>query len=114
MMPTRTSPLRKTLRPALVGLVWAILPLAALASAFETIALKQLPGPLHSLWGRTKPEMNENSRCAAAFDGDPEKMTLRCSVYVRMAAEAERRAMLYCEEDRAKKHIHAPCRIVKE
>lgn len=76
----------------------------------------QLPPALLGLWERTKPEMNENSRCVAAFDSfsDGQRMSLKCSVYMRMGAEAERRAFLYCEEDRAKKGIHAPCRLVRE
>jgi hypothetical protein len=83
---------------------------------FPTVALKELPEPLRVAYHDNKPEMNDRSRCAAAFDpsGDLEKMTLKCSIYIRMAAEGARRAMNYCEEKRQELHIKAPCRVVKE
>jgi hypothetical protein len=60
--------------------------------------------------------MNSNSRCAAAYDShsEQERMSLRCSIYIKLGAEGARRAMQHCEEDREKKHIHALCRIVQE
>ncbi len=63
-----------------------------------------------------KPDMNENSRCAAAFDSpyDQSRMIMRCSIYMRMGAEAERRALAYCEEERKRSGVVSPCRIVKE
>ncbi|MEY2804847.1 MAG: hypothetical protein RL657_2183 [Pseudomonadota bacterium] len=83
---------------------------------FPTIPLRQLPEPLRSTYMGIKPEMTDRSRCASAFDGsgDLEKMTLKCSVHIRMAAEGARRAMNYCEEKRQELHIKAPCRIVQE
>jgi hypothetical protein len=83
---------------------------------FATVPLKELPQPLRVAYMDNKPEMNDRSRCAAAFDpsGDVEKMTLKCSVYIRMAAEGARRAMNYCEEKRQELRIKAPCRVVKE
>lgn len=83
---------------------------------FPTVPLKALPEPLRVAYKDTKPEMNDRSRCAAAFDpsGDVEKMTLKCSVYIRMAAEGARRAMAYCEEKRQELRIKAPCRVVQE
>ncbi len=83
---------------------------------FPTVTLRQLPEPLRSTYLGFKPEMTDRSRCAAAFDpsGDLDKMTLRCSIYIRMAAEGARRAMNYCEEKRQELHIKAPCRIVQE
>ena len=86
------------------------------ARTSDTVPLRQLPEMLHAIWDKTKPEMNENSRCAAAFDGhsDPAKMIIRCSVYMRMGAEAERRALAYCEEERARKAVQMPCKSIKE
>ncbi len=83
---------------------------------FPTVPLKELPQPLRVAYQDNKPEMNDRSRCAAAFDpsGDLEKMTLKCSIYIRMAAEGARRAMNYCEEKRQELRIKAPCRVVKE
>ncbi len=83
---------------------------------FPTVPLRQLPEPLRSTYMGIQPEMTDRSRCAAAFDasGDIDKMTLKCSVHIRMAAEGARRAMAYCEEKRQELHIKAPCRVVKE
>ena len=106
----------------------AVLCLAQMASAqssppkaptefgFPTVPLKQLPEPLRSTYMGTKPEMSDRSRCAAAFDasGDLDKMALKCSVHIRMAAEGARRAMSYCEEKRQELHIKAHCRLVQE
>jgi len=83
---------------------------------FPTVPLKALPEPLRVAYQDTKPEMSDRSRCAAAFDpsGDVDKMTLKCSVHIRMAAEGARRAMAYCEEKRQALRIKAPCRLVQE
>ena len=83
---------------------------------FPTVPLKQLPEPLRSTYMGIKPEMSDRSRCAAAYDtsGDLDKMTLKCSVHIRMAAEGARRAMAYCEEKRQELRINAPCRLVQE
>lgn len=109
-MNTLTSALARSLPMLLVAC------LALPAQAFDTVPLRQLPEMLRAIWDKTKPEMNEHSRCAAAFDGhsDPAKMVMRCSVYMRMGAEAERRAIGHCEEERARKGVHMPCKIVKE
>ncbi len=100
---------------ALLAVAMALAAVGATAQSVPTVPLSQLPGPLRDVWNRTKPEMNEASRCAAAFDaGDREKMVLRCSVYMRVAREAERRALRYCEEKRAELRIRSACAIVVE
>lgn len=106
--------MRLTVQYWLVAIV--LLQAPCRAWAYETVPLRQLPNVLRTMWSDTKPQMNENSRCAAAFDNqyDLNKMTMRCSIYMRMGAEAERRAISYCEQDRARKTIAAPCRIVTE
>mgnify|MGYP006301089493 FL=1 len=104
------------MRRSLTGLLAALLLLqvSCWSWAYETVPLHQLPAVLIGAWNNNKPQMNENSRCAAAFDNhyDPGKMTMRCSIYMRMGAEAERRAITYCEQDRKQKLIATPCRIV--
>ena len=108
------STLLRVVPVLLVGaLVW---PVHAATSAFDTVELRRLPDLLRGQWNSTKPEMNANSRCAAAFDShtEPDKMILSCSIYMRMGAAAERRAMGYCEEERSRKGVHMPCKIVKE
>ncbi|WP_146179012.1 hypothetical protein [Limnohabitans sp. Rim8] len=83
---------------------------------YPSIHLSELPDSLRSVWKELKPEMNEMSHCAAAFDShsDGEKMAFRCSIHIKMSAEGERRAMRYCEEKRAEKGIKMPCKLVEE
>jgi len=83
---------------------------------YPLVHVKELPDGLKRLWQITKPEMTDQSRCAAAFDGygDPDKMTLQCSVHIRMAAEGARRAIRYCDEKRAELKIKDVCKIVVE
>ena len=99
-----------------IGLIWLALLSGAWAQTPATVPLRDLPDALRQQWLQVRPEMNSNSRCAAAYDNhsDHERMTLQCSIYIKLAAEGARRAMRYCEEDRGKKHIHAPCRLVQE
>lgn len=104
-----------TTRRISIALALAGLSVLAQAQPVPTVRLRELPEPLRAVWERTRPEMTEPSRCAAAFDpGDRDRMALRCSVYVRLGAEGERRAMRHCEEARQELRIKAPCAIVKE
>ena len=93
-------------------LVVFALPLAQAATNHYRLA--QLPEPLKMVWQRTLPEMTPASRCAAAFDaGEGQKMTLQCSVYIRMAAEGERRSLRLCEDKRRELGIQSACRLVQ-
>lgn len=99
----------------LVLLLLVSLALSVHAQPFPIVTLQQLPDPLKGVWQRTRPEMRDPSRCAAAFDaGDRERMTLQCSVYIKLGAEGERRAMRYCEEKRLELRIRSACAIVVE
>ncbi len=105
-------------RPSL-GVLLAAAGLASTVWAQQvhpTIKVRELPDVLRAQWNQTRPEMVSASRCAAAFDShtDHERMTFKCSVHIKLGAEGARRAMRYCEEDREKKRIQAPCRIVLE
>ena len=82
----------------------------------ETLHVRQLPDALKEVWAKNKPDMNENSRCAAAFDSpyDHTRMIMRCSIYMRMGAEAERRALASCEEERKRRAMISTCRSVRE
>ena len=84
------------------------------AAPYPTVPLKQLPDGLRAMWHQLKPEMNEFSHCAAAWDSqnDGDRMVFKCSIYIKMSAEGERRAMQYCEEKRAEKKVRASCRLV--
>lgn len=79
-----------------------------------TMRWAELPELLKEQWRSLATEMNDNSRCAAAFDGssDASRMILKCSIYIRMAAEGARRAMKYCEDERLRLGVRAPCRVV--
>lgn len=100
------------LRGACLALV---LGLAQAAAPYPTVPLKDLPDGLRSTFQQLKPEMNEFSHCAAAWDSqnDGDRMVFKCSIYIKMSAEGERRSMQYCEEKRAEKKIKAPCRLVQ-
>ena len=83
---------------------------------YPVMHVSELPDPLRSQWKIVKPEMTEMSHCAAAFDShtDGEKMAWHCSIYIKMSAEGERRAMHSCEEKRAAKGIKMPCKLIEE
>ena len=99
------------LRGACLALV---LGLAQAAAPYPTVPLKDLPDGLRFTFQQLKPEMNEFSHCAAAWDSqtDGDRMAFKCSIYIKMSAEGERRSMQYCEEKRLEKKIRAPCRLV--
>jgi hypothetical protein len=97
---------------ALLGLAVSAKPIGN----YPSIHVSELPDSLRSVWKELKPEMNQMSHCAAAFDShsDGEKMAFRCSIHIKMSAEGERRAMRYCEEKRQEKGIKMPCKLVEE
>jgi len=45
---------------------------------------------------------------------DQEKMIFTCSIYVKMSAVAERKAMERCEQMKEKRGIKGPCKVIKE
>ena len=103
---------RMILPVRLFGLLLALMQGASWAQ--DTYKLSQLPEPLKGVWHRTAPEMTATSRCAAAFDaGEGPRMTLQCSIYIRMAAEGERRALRLCEDKRQELGIRSACRLVQ-
>jgi len=104
---------RSYLRGAFIALVFGLAQAQA-AAPYPTVPLKELPDGLRSTWQQLKPEMNEFSHCAAAWDSqnDGDRMVFKCSIYIKMSAEGERRAMQYCNEKRAEKKINATCRLV--
>jgi len=80
----------------------------------QRISPSVLPEALRQQWNELRPSFNENSRCAAVWDagGDAAKQALKCSIYMRMGSEAERRAMAACEEFRQEHKIRAACRLI--
>jgi len=108
--------MRARLNLSALILVLASVSALASGSAHPTVKLKDLPQALRDDYMRLKPQFNRESRCAAAYDSHTQvdNMSVMCSIYIRMAAEGERRAMHYCEEKRAELKIQGPCRVVVE
>ncbi|WP_353132529.1 hypothetical protein [Limnohabitans sp.] len=97
---------------ALIGFTVSAKPIGQ----YPVMQVSELPDPLRSQWKIVKPEMTKMSHCAAAFDShtDGEKMAWHCSIYIKMSAEGERRAMHSCEEKRVAKGIKMPCKLIEE
>jgi hypothetical protein len=79
------------------------------------IAPELLPNSLQLSWQANKPSLGKFGQCAAAFDSrtDDAKMAFACSVYVKLSAVAERKAIQHCDEQRETRHIKAPCQLVR-
>ena len=91
-------------------------PFSALAEeGRKHIALELLPHSLQLSWQANKPSLGKFGQCAAAFDSktDDAKMAFACSVYVKLTAVAERKAIQHCDEQRVARHIKAPCQLVR-
>jgi hypothetical protein len=98
---------------ALLG--WVSLSLFAQeAPRYPTVRVTDLPDAIHKLYKREEPNFTDQSHCAAAWDSatDGDRIAFKCSVFIKMSAEGERRAMRYCEEIRANKKISAACRLI--
>jgi hypothetical protein len=80
----------------------------------QRVAPSVLPEALRQQWNDLRPSFNENSRCAAVWDagGDAARQALKCSIYMRMGSEAERRALAACDEFRQEHKIRSACRLV--
>ena len=93
-----------------------LLPFSALAEDVRKhIAPELLPNSLQLSWQANKPSLGKFGQCAAAFDSktDDAKMAFACSVYVKLTAVAERKAIQHCDEQRVAKQIKAPCQLVR-
>ena len=111
---------KKIIPLCLSSMLAALMAFSTLAHAdpykFVYAALHDLPGPLQEAYRNEKPHLGDIGRCAVSFDSnmDQEKMVFTCSIYVKMSAVAERKAMERCEQMRAGRGIKAPCKIVSE
>ena len=83
---------------------------------FEYVHYHDLPSPIQEAYRREKPNLGEIGRCVTSYDSssDQEKMIFTCSIYVKMSAVAERKAMERCEQMKTKRGIKAPCRVIQE
>lgn len=80
----------------------------------QRIAAELLPMSLQTSWNANKPHLGKFGHCAAAFDSrtDDGKMAFACSIYVKLSAVAQRKAIQHCEEQREARHIKAPCQLI--
>ena len=97
-----------------LGLATCTLTFLSQAEDYKHIAAELLPASLQTSWQINKPQLGKFGRCAAAFDSrsDHSKMAFGCSVYVKLSAVAERKAIQHCEEQRQARNIKAPCQLV--
>jgi hypothetical protein len=65
-------------------------------------------------WNANKPHLGQFGQCAAAFDSrsDDSKMAFGCSIYVKLSAVAQRKAIQHCDEQRESRGIKAPCQLI--
>lgn len=85
-------------------------------SVFPGVHLHDLPNALQEAYKHERPNLGDIGRCVVSYDSNvvDEKMIFTCSIYVKMSAVAERKAMDRCEAMRATKGIKNPCRVVQE
>lgn len=83
---------------------------------FPYVHLHDLPSALQEAYRNEKPHLGEIGRCATSHDNsmDQEKMVFTCSIYVKMSAVAERKAMERCEQMKSARGIKAPCKVIAE
>ena len=102
------------------SLVAGFLGISAPANAdpykFPYVFLHDLPSPLQEAYRNEKPHLGEIGRCAVSYDNsmDQEKMVFTCSIYVKMSAVAERKAMERCDQMKTARSIKAPCKVISE
>jgi len=98
-----------------VSLLFLLPPSALAEEGRKHIAPELLPNSLQFSWQANKPNLGKFGQCAAAFDSktDAAKMAFACSVYVKLSAVAERKAIQHCDEQRETRHIKAPCQLVR-
>ena len=87
---------------------------SAQSPLYPTVRVTDLPDAIHKMYKREEPNFTDKSHCATAWDSatDGDRIAFKCSVFIKMSAEGERRAMRYCEEIRADKKISNPCRLI--
>jgi hypothetical protein len=95
-------------------LLLAIAMPAGATEEFKHIPAELLPSSLQMSWQVNKPQLGKFGHCAAAFDSrtDDAKMAFACSIYVKLKAVAQRKAIQHCDEQRETRHIKAPCQLI--
>jgi hypothetical protein len=113
--------MKKNIYPLYVASLVALLlavsaPVIADPYKFPYASLHDLPSALQEAYRNERPHLGEIGRCAVSFDNnmDQEKMVFTCSIYVKMSAVAERKAMERCEQMKTARSIKAPCKVISE
>jgi hypothetical protein len=83
---------------------------------YPGVHLHDLPGPLQEAYRNEKPNLGDIGRCVVSYDSsmDQEKMVFTCSIYVKMSAVAERKAMERCDQIKTARSIKSPCKVISE
>lgn len=83
---------------------------------YPVVKYREVPSPIQALFAQNEPELGDVGSCATAFDSlsDDDKMVFTCSIFIKILAEGERRAIKRCEEMKDAKAIKAPCRIISK
>ena len=113
--------MNKSFYPLYVASLFAVLtavsaPAKADPYKFHHVSLHDLPSALQEAYRNEKPHLGEIGRCAVSFDNnmDQEKMVFTCSIYVKMSAVAERKAMERCDQMKTARSIKSPCKVISE
>lgn len=113
--------MKKSFYPLYVASLFAVwtavsAPAKADPYKFPYVHLHDLPSALQEAYRNERPHLGDIGRCAVSFDNsmDQEKMVFTCSIYVKMSAVAERKAMERCEQMKSGRGIKAPCKVISE
>ncbi len=89
---------------------------AKTSGLYPIVKYREIPAPLQELFSKNEPELGDVGSCATAFDSlsDDDKMVFTCSLFIKILAEGERRAIKRCEEMKQPKGIKAACHIISK
>ncbi len=89
---------------------------AKTSGLYPVVKYREIPAPLQELFSKNEPDLGDVGSCATAFDSssDDDKMVFTCSLYIKILAEGERRAIQRCEEMKKPKGIKAACHIISK
>ncbi|MFM7697989.1 MAG: hypothetical protein ACKO5X_05065 [Limnohabitans sp.] len=109
--------MKKILSVTIGMMLWAVSTCSfAEPYVYPSVHVHDLPGPLQEAYRHEKPNLGDIGRCATSYDSsmDQEKMIFTCSIYVKMSAVAERKAMERCEQMKQKRNIKGPCKVIHQ
>jgi len=91
--------------------LWAY---AKTSGMYPVIHFRDIPSQIQTLYSKNEPDLGEVGSCATAFDSfsDEDKMVFTCSIYIKILAEGERRAIKRCQEMKEAKGMKSECHII--